>query len=88
MDRRSAEKSNEIPAGIKDKNYEDRLRALDLPALAYRRERADMIETYKLINELYDLEVAPKLDLVKKMEQKKLRGHDFQLFKVRAKKRI
>ena len=50
---------------------------MDLPTLAYRRERADMIETYKLINELYDPEVAPKLDLVKKREHKKLRGHDF-----------
>ena len=74
--------------GMKDKNYEDRLKLLDLPSLAYRRERADMIETYNLIKELYDPEVAPKLDLMKKREHRRLRGHDLKLFKVRANKNI
>ena len=74
--------------GIKDKNYEDRLKLLDLPTLAYRLERADMIETYKLIKELYDPEVAPKLELMKKREHMRLRGHDLKLFKVRANKNV
>ena len=45
------------------KDYEDRLSILDLPTLAYRRERADMIETYTLLNKLHGPEVAHKLDL-------------------------
>ena len=66
---------------MKDKNYEDRLKLLDLPTLAYRRERADMIGTYKLIKELYDPEVTPKLELLKKQEHRRLRGHDLKLLR-------
>ena len=47
-----------------------------------------MIETYKLIKELYDPEVAPKLELLKTREHRRLRGHDLKLFKVRANKNI
>ena len=37
---------------LKNKSYEDRLIALDLPSLAYRRKRGDMIMMYKIVNEL------------------------------------
>ena len=37
---------------LKTKSYEDRLIALDLPSLAYRRKRGDMIIMYKIVNEL------------------------------------
>ena len=33
--------------GLKDLEYEDRLRSLRLPSLTYRRSRGDMIEVYK-----------------------------------------
>ena len=35
--------------GLKDLSYPERLRALKLPTLVYRRLRGDMIETYKVI---------------------------------------
>ena len=41
---------------LKDKPYEDRLIALDLPSMTYRRKRGDMILMYKLINGLVRLD--------------------------------
>ena len=35
---------------IKDLSYSERLRKLGLPTLEYRRRRADMIETFKIIH--------------------------------------
>lgn len=48
---------------LKDKPYEERLKALKLPTLAYRRLRGDAIETYKYTHSIYKTEVLPfKLD--------------------------
>jgi len=43
--------------------YPERLRQLDLPTLAYRRNRGDMIVTYKLLSGLYDEQVTLQLDM-------------------------
>ena len=40
--------------GVKDMNYEERLKFLNLPSLEFRRLRGDLIETYKICNGLYD----------------------------------
>ena len=40
--------------GMKHLNYIDRLSALKLPSLEYRRMRGDLIETYKVLHEIYD----------------------------------
>ena len=40
--------------GMKNLNYEDRLKSLDLPSLEFRRARGDMIETYKIVHGLHD----------------------------------
>ena len=45
-----------IPS-LKNLSYEDRLRRLKLPSLAYRRTRDDMIETYKMLSGDYDPDV-------------------------------
>ena len=34
---------------LKDLSYEERLRTLNLPTLAYKRSRGDLIETYKIL---------------------------------------
>ena len=43
---------------LRDLSYEERLKALNLPTLAYRRTRGDMIETYKILNDKYDTKVS------------------------------
>ena len=45
--------------GFRDLDYEQRLQLLGLPSLPYRRLRGDMIETFKIVNDHYDQEVAP-----------------------------
>ena len=40
-----------IPA-MKGKTYPERLKRLGLPTLEYRRERADMVEVYKIMNDI------------------------------------
>ena len=40
---------------ISTMSYSDRLRTLRLPSLVYRRARGDMIETYKFLHNVYDL---------------------------------
>jgi ribosomal protein L29 len=44
---------------LKNMEYEDRLKAMNLPSLTYRRHRGDMIETYKYLNKMYNLEEIP-----------------------------
>ena len=48
-------------AELKGLSYEGRLRSLQLPMLAYRRIRGDMIETYKILNGFFHPNVVPKL---------------------------
>lgn len=39
---------------LRELPYEDRLKALDLPTLTYRRSMDDLIEIYKIITKKYD----------------------------------
>ena len=39
--------------GLKNKTYEERLKILGLPTLHYRRDRADVIQLFKIMND-YD----------------------------------
>jgi hypothetical protein len=63
---------------LQGREYEDRLRALNLPSLVYRRHRGDMIEAYKYKNNIYKIteEILPK-----KERKYELRGHEEQLAK-------
>eukprot|EP00794_Sanderia_malayensis_P016292 gene16292-17930_t len=59
---------------LKNLEYEDRLKAMDLQSLYYRRDRGDMIECYKMTHGQYDIKQILKLD-----EDKTRRGHKFKL---------
>ena len=37
--------------GMKELPYEERFKVLNLPTLAYRRGRGDLIETYKILTD-------------------------------------
>ena len=71
--------------GLRDKSYSDRLKILNLPTLAYRRLRGDMIETYKIVNGFYDPDSSPKLPF---REFSFLRGHKQMLRKDYVKKPV
>ena len=42
---------------LREMPYEQRLRALDLPSLEYRRSRGDMIQCYKIFNKIVRMNV-------------------------------
>ena len=43
-------------SGLKHLSYPERLKALGSPMLEYRRERADMIQVYKIINNIDNID--------------------------------
>ena len=69
--------------GMKDLNYEQRLRKLDLTTLSYRRLRGAMIEVYKIFH-IYDRKVTPNISLY--LGNIHTRGHNFKLFYERSEK--
>ena len=63
-------------------SYPERLRKLGLPTLEYRRERADMIQTYKI---LHNIDIVDKDKLFTTAQYQATRGHPYKLFKRRFK---
>ena len=62
-------------------SYELRLKKLNLYTLSFRRLRGDMIETFKIMTNLYDCEVSPNLIL---STNTRTRGNDKKLSTRRA----
>ena len=62
---------------LKDLEYEERLKRMDLPSLRYRRVRGDMIETYKYTHSKYTVNE----DLLVRNEDSVARGHSLKLQK-------
>ena len=67
---------------LKDKSYEDRLQALNLPSLAYRRMRGDAIEVYKYTHGKYNVRSLP-FELVDEDAQP-TRNNGFKIAKKRC----
>ena len=67
--------TKQIP-GFKDLSYEERLTKLKLPTLKYRRDRGDMIETYKILTGKYDRKITQHLLPINNRES---RGHLLKL---------
>ena len=66
--------------GLSSLSYEERLRKIKIPTLAYRRIRGDMIETYKIHTGKYDPEVS---NFIKLREDSYTRGHKYKIYKYR-----
>ncbi len=75
-------RATKLVPGLFDLSYQERLKLLNLPSLAYRRIRGDMIEVFKLVHpELgYDASLEPLLPL----NTRTSRGNKFKLFHRRA----
>ena len=48
-------RATKLVSGMKELNYNDRLKQLGLPRLEGRRMRSDLIETFKTVNRKYDI---------------------------------
>ena len=65
---------------LSNKSYKDRLKALHLPTLKYRRYRGDMIELFKILKGIYDPLCIPQFDLVQISEDIiRTRGNTYKL---------
>ena len=73
-------------AGMRGLNYHERMAYLNLPSLEYRRVRGDMIETYKVFNNLYDPLTTSSL-LTPQSANSITRSNGYKLFKKRANKK-
>ena len=68
--------------GLKDCSYSERLAKLKLPSLSYRRHRADLIQTFKIVKGLEDIQPST---FFKFSSHGKTRGHKYKITKQRAK---
>ena len=75
--------TKQIP-GMSDLSYEERLQKLRLPTLVYRRARGDMIDTYKILQGIYDNKVS-SLFTRHETARTQTRGHSKKLFKSHSK---
>ena len=65
-----------IPS-LKKKTYENRLKTLGLTTLTDRRQRGDMIQLFKIFNNIDKLETKDKIEL----QNNQTRGHRFKYYK-------
>ena len=65
--------------------YKERLIELNLPTLDYRRKRFDIIQVFKIVNKIDDIDMCAFFTFT---ENNQLRGHNLKLNKPRANKSI
>ena len=52
---RAQKRATRMIPTLKDRRYTERLKALDLPSLEYRRKRGDMIMYYKIMTDKLEI---------------------------------
>ena len=70
-------RATKMMPGLKDVDYENRLKELDLPSLVYRRIRGDVILFYRSVKE----EIILNLDAIEFDRSANTRGNDLKLIK-------
>jgi len=63
----------QIPS-LKNMEYNQRLRKLNMPTVKYRRARGDMIEVFKILNGIYDTHTP--IEMMELNTQANTRGHN------------
>jgi hypothetical protein len=66
--------------GMRDLSYEERLRRLKLPTLFFRRRRERLIQTFKILHQLYDVDSG----IFFNRSCSNTRGHEFKLQTARS----
>lgn len=78
-------RATKLVTALRDLNYSERLKALGLPSLEYRRDRADMVQVYKILN---DIDLIDKNRLFTLATYTATRGHSFKLLKKRTRLKL
>ena len=68
-------RATKLVRGISHLSYNERLQALKLPSLQYRRKRGDMITNYKILHGLVDIDPSKFFKIL----QNKTRGHRYEI---------
>ena len=68
--------------GMQNLSYDQRLRTMEIPSLQYRRLRADMIQVYKIIHGIDNIDPNTFFEM---SNDKRTRGHKYKILKQRAK---
>ena len=76
-------RATKIISGMHNLTYEERLEALNLPSLAFRRDTADMHTCYKIINGI--VRIDPN-EIFTFAPSRATRGHDKRLLRTKATK--
>ena len=69
-------RATKMITSLKKKSYLERLKLLHLPCLRFRRLRGDMIEVYKILNNVYDFKVS---QILERNLDDRTRGHSKKL---------
>ena len=70
---------------VKDLSYTDRLKKLNLETLEYRRSRADLLETYRVLKNIHTIDqnchcdTCPQKQMFSPSLSNSTRGHDMKL---------
>ena len=67
--------------GLSNLPYQERLKTLKLPSLAYRRRRGNMIQIFKILNDYVRID---KKQFFKILEGPRTRGHGNKIFEEHA----
>ena len=70
-------RATKLVPNIRDLSYEQRLKKLGIPSLQYRRQRADMIQVYKILHGID--RVDPVLFFQMAEEESRTRGHKYKI---------
>ena len=87
MDMKSVEsvqrRATKLIPELREQTYQERLKALKLPSLVYRRRRFDMIVMYKIQHGMLRID---STDLFTPLEFSRTRGHQYLVYKGSATK--
>ena len=78
-------RATKLVRSCKDLPYPERLRKFGLPSLEYRRERSDLVQVYKILN---DIDIVDKDKLFKMLVYGSIRGHSNKIYKERPRLNI
>ena len=83
-------RATKMVPGLKNLNYEERLRNLQLPTLEYRRCRGDMVQMYKMMSNIYDKDALPEIPMREMVVLKNLtnRRNSKQIFRRHSNKEL
>ena len=75
-------RATKLVKGMENKAYSERLEELKLPSLEYRRKRADVIQTYKIMN---NIDIIDGKKFFKPCKEVRTRGHSKRVEKTQCK---